>query len=818
MTLRGMLRLSTALGALGSCALGAHAAMAADAPASQPSAAVEEVVVTATKRSENVQSVPLSVYVATKATLDRANVRDFDDVTAIAPDLTITKTTQPFNNSINIRGVGTYAFSIATEASTAVVIDDVPQAFQAEAFNALTDASQVEVLRGPQSTLFGRSASAGVISINTLAPTATFEAGARAMITGDHEQRANAFLSGPIGDQFKFRIAMGEDNYRGSLFNVFNNTWIDGHADSNIRAKLVWNPDPSWTVSLLPYWDNTHSTCCTMTPYFLTQVPGGLTYGKFTSSTFAASQANILNGIVPGPHNRQISEDVNPAGNAVDDGAGFKIEHRLGDYTLLSITSYDTYFLHDLQDTDLTSYNWGPGGPHPVPGAVAGGSANGGEFKTSSVTQEFRLTSPSSGRFRYVTGLFFSKTDGEASFVRGTNTLQQDGTLLTVPPTTSAYSSYLSRSTDTNYALYGQSTFDITHRIGLVTGLRFNRDDLNYSFHDNFNNVTYGDPTCSTTSPSGLKIKTCNTYDSVTGKVALEYHVTPNIMLFAGYDAGNKGPAFDLTSSLTTRTPIAAGAPLAGYPTADAIASRQPVPPETVGAYQFGFKSSFFDRRLIWNVTAFNEVYHNFQVQTKDPNTNISELNSVGQVTTQGVETELFVTPARNFTLNLAAAYDDAIINRFLNAACFSGQTAVLGCVGSAQNLINRPLFNAPKYTVSGNAQYDVPLQGDYNLFFTGSFRWQSAVYYSLVLDPDSYQRAYGIVDLGAGLTKGSWKVSLFVNNVFNQNYATFLGRAGNWNINPYGATAGKPISDAINWTPGRESQRYVGFQLNFNY
>src|SRR6185436_20272872 len=122
-------------------------------------------------RSENVQSVPASVFVATKENMERAGVRDFDDLVKIAPSLTITKTSQPANNSINIRGIGTYAYSIATEPSVAVVVDDVPQAFQAQAFTSLVDVQQVEVLRGPQSTLFGKSSTAGAINITTQAPS-----------------------------------------------------------------------------------------------------------------------------------------------------------------------------------------------------------------------------------------------------------------------------------------------------------------------------------------------------------------------------------------------------------------------------------------------------------------------------------------------------------------------------------------------------------------------------------------------------------------------------------------------------------------------
>ncbi len=178
---------------------------------------VEEIIVTAGKRAENMQDVPASVLVVTSAVLESANVRDFDDIVKVAPSVTITKTSQPGNNSINIRGIGTYAYSIATEPSVAVVIDDVPQAFQAAAFAALVDVQQVEVLRGPQNTLFGKSASAGVISITTQAPTDHFTARLDAMTTDDGEQRYSGTLSGPISETLKVRLAANYSDYRGNV-------------------------------------------------------------------------------------------------------------------------------------------------------------------------------------------------------------------------------------------------------------------------------------------------------------------------------------------------------------------------------------------------------------------------------------------------------------------------------------------------------------------------------------------------------------------------------------------------------------------------
>jgi len=802
------------LGAVSANAEGAAAAQGTSATAAKPDdgATLAEVVVTATKRPENVQNVAASVFVATAKALDSAEVRDFDDLVRIVPDLTITKTTQPANNSINIRGIGTYAYSIATEASVAVVVDDVPQAFQAEAFNSITDAAQVEVLRGPQSTLFGKSASAGVINITTQAPTSYLSEGVRGMVTNDGEERVNGFVSGPINDQLKFRLAVGADDYRGNLYNVYNHTWVDGHDDTNARLKLVWTPAQDWSATLIPYWDNTRASCCT---WAYASVSPGVSFGKFGPTKYSAPYATALGGVTPGPENRDISAAVDPRGNATDSGTGLKIEHQMGGFTLASISSFDHYDLHDLQDTDGTAINFGPGGGN-VPGAVVGGSANGGWFKVTSVTDELRLTSPAADRFRYVTGFFFSTTASAASFVRGSDTLGQDGTLLTVPPGGSAYASYISRAWDTNYALYGQSNFDITSKLSLITGLRLNQEEISYSLVDRFNHVSFGVPSCSTTTPSGLKISTCNSIGSLSGRAALEYHVTPTIMVFGGYDRGVKGAAYDLTSTYTTRSLVTTG-PDKGYPTADAVAAKQPISPETVDSYQLGFKSSFFAHRLVWNVTLFDEIFHGFQAQSRDEITQQNVLNSIGQVTTRGVESELHGQIGRNLTLSASGAFDEATIDDFPNSSCFPSQTAALGCVGGQQNLSGKPLFNAPKWNFAFNGQYEKPLANDLVAVFTANWHWQSKVVHSLQQDPDSVQKAYGLINLGAGLQKDKWKIQLFCNNILNQNYALTKSRDGNWNINPYGASPG-PITDAVHWTPGRDSERYFALRLSYNY
>ena len=764
---------------------------------------LEEIVVTGTKRPENVQTVPASVFVATAAGMERAGVRDFDDLVKIAPSLTITKTSQPANNSINIRGIGTYAYSIATESSVAVVIDDIPQAFQAAAFAALVDVRQVEVLRGPQNTLFGKSASAGVVNITTQQATDTYTARAEAMATDDHEKRFSATVSGPITPTLKFRLAANYSDYRGNIHDLTNGQWLNGQQDTTLRGKLVWAPVEDWTVTASPYITRTLASCCAGAEYF---VSPGVTFGKNN-----ISQSVILAGITPGPDNKLTRMDVAARGNALDYGSGLKISHDLGGFTLASISSYDAYQLHDLQDTDSSDFDFqtvAPTAPH-------GGSANGGFFKINSVTEELRLTSPSGGRFRYVAGLYYSRTSSERYFVRGSNTLGTYNNLSSLPSTNStAYSNYLSRAESINYAVFGQSTYSVTDKLDLTTGLRLNREEISYSFVDNGNHVTYGAPDCSTATPTAsVTIHTCDSDTAVTGRASLQYHFTPDLMVFGGYSRGYKGLAYDLTSTLTTRTPVASG-PLKGVPTADAVAAKQPIPPETVDSYELGFKSSFFDHRLTWNVTAFDEVFHGFQAQSRDQLTGQNVLNSIGQVTSKGVETEVAAVIG-NLTINGGGAYNKATMDNFPNANCYGAQTAAQGCVGGLQDLSGKPLFNAPEWNFSVNGEYDIPLAAnDYHAFVSGGFRWQSQVVYNLLQDPDSVQKAYGIVNIAGGLQGDRWKLTLFVNNLLDKSYALTRGRDAQFNI----SQATNPPTDAITWKPARDGHRYVGVRVAVSY
>ncbi len=802
MVYKAFLRLSVATCAL---AVGLSSALAQTAPAA--SATLDEVVVTANKRAEKIEDVPSSVLAVTAEQLEVANVRDFDNLVQIAPNLTITKTSQPGNNSINMRGVGTYSLSIASQTSVAVVIDDVPQAIQAEAFSALVGVQQIEVLRGPQSTLFGKSADSGLISITTTQPTNSFTTSAEVMATSDHEDHFQGAISGPVTDTLKLRLTANDSNYRGNLYNTTTGNWLNGSDDKTLRGNILWEPAADWSVSLTPYVTKTTASCCAVA---LSSVTPGTTFP--TTSKTALPYSVAYPGIIPGANNHFIAQSVDASGDADDFGSGLKITHELPDgHTLMSITSFDHYELDDRQSTDQTAYNFQALNPK----LPFGGSANGGYFHVNNVTEELRLTSPSTGWLKYVGGIYTSDQWASRYYVRGSDTL---GSFNSQTPlaTSSPYSHYTTSDNIATYAAYGQGTADLTDDLSIVGGIRYEHESNSYNFFDLVDNVAYGNPTCSTYTPSGLKADTCNDTDAVTGKAAIQYKVTPNFMVFFDWASGFKGLAYDLTSSLTVRTPLTTGA-LKGYPNSDVIANAQPIAAETSDNYEIGYKGDFFDRRLTWNTTAFYEEFHNYQSSREDPITQLKELQSVPLVTTKGLETEIAARPVTGLTVTANGAYDIAQSNNFTGAACYSNQTVAGGCIASQQDLSGARLSNAPKWSGSTNALYEFPIYDELTGFVNANYRWQSLVYFNTSLDPNSVQKSYGIFDLSIGAETDHYKLTLFVNNLANQHYALERGTQTLLNINPYGGKAGA-ITNATFWAPGRDNDRYFGMKFAVNY
>jgi len=726
------------------------------------------VVITAQKRAENVQSVPLSVNVVSSDTLAKAGATDFTDVAKLAPSMTVTTGDQPANSAIVIRGVGTFAFSIAVEPSVLVVVDDVAAGMQAQAFTDLADIDHVEVLNGPQSTLYGKSSSAGVVSVTTKLPSKHFTAFGSVSLTDDHDERAQLSVSGPLSDTLGGRFSVSQRKYDGNVTNVYNGHMLNGHDALGLRGQLRWQPTGDFDARLIAHWNKDDTSCCAQP--FARMDPGATLYG-----VSSLTPAVALPGIPPSPDNNKVALDVDPIANSSDYGASLHLAYSMPTLTFTSITAANHYGLKDTTDNDSTVANVLPFftpftglGGHNTP-ASTGGIIQGGTFKVTTFSQEFRLTSNSDGPFNYVVGAYISSEDLVRDFFRG-------------PFNPKGAAQWRGQSSFRNYALFGQSTWAITPKTTLVTGLRYNSEVSSYTFDDIYKATHFplaGAPTSDTSSVT-------------LGKIGLQYQFTKDVMGFVTASQGYKGAAYDLTSAFNA-----------------AIAAKQPIHPEKSMNYEAGFRSQLFEHRLLLNATVFSTDYTDFQVQSIIPDIpNTFVLTNVGGVHTQGLEMQWGLRVTDHFRLNGGLALIDAKITDYPKGQCYSGETCPLGY----QDLKDKKLPNAPSQKFNINTELKVPTPSlPFDTTANLSYAWQSKILYSITQDPGAEQKAFGIANLNVNFAERAnnrYTVTVFCNNLFDTHYAANLAnQRGNW-----GSTF------AYTQILPRDFSRYSGVRLAFAY
>lgn len=749
---RKTLLLTVALGALVSPAAHAQAAGPDGAHASREAPA--DIIVTAEKRSANIQDVPVAITVISADALAKTGATSFTDLTRLAPSMTYQEGGNPAVSTISLRGVGTFAYSIGVESSVLVMVDDVALAQQAQALSDLVDIERVEVLRGPQSTLFGKSASAGVVSVTTRDPSDRVTAKASVMITDDNEQRYSVSLSGPITDTLGLRVSGALGRWEGNVYNVASGKLLNGRDTDSVRGKLRWEPSAGVDFTLSGHYSRMGSNCCASILRSVSPDARLLAVSSLTLDKFAP-------GITPGPNNTMVSYGDEPVANSRDRGGSLKANIMIGDHQLTSVTAYNHYSLADAAETDMSAIDVLT---LLTRGFASGGISQSGSYDTKAFSQELRLTSPK-GPFSYVAGLYYANNDLARTFRRG--------------PFVSV-AGFNAKSKSKSYAVFGQTDWRFLSNTSLIAGLRVNREDISYQFTNTVTNKSFSG------SDSDM---------AVTGKVGLQHYLSDDIMLFATYSRGYKGQAYDLTSSFNA-----------------AVSARQPVKAEHANNYEVGVKSAFFDRRIILNLTAFNTDYSNFQAQALEPTLGGALiLDNVGSLRTRGVEAEILARPSSAFTLSGGLTYTDAKIRSYPAAQCYAGQTEALGCVNGSQDLSGASLSNSPRWKANVLAGYRVdlpslPFDADLSL----GYSWQSKVQYQLSQDPNTIQGAYGIANASITFIEREnkhYSVSVFARNLFNQHYAAGL----------YNFTQVYRAPVITHWI-GRDFERFLGVNVTVSY
>jgi len=720
-----------------------------------------DIIVTAQKRAENVQRVPLAISVVSQAQLDATGVRQFQDLGKIAPSLTVRPAEHPVNANVSLRGVGTFAFGIGVEPSVAVLVDEVPLAFQARAFTDLPDVERIEVLRGPQSTLYGKSASAGLINIITRQPTDTFHFRANALATTDSEYGGNFSVSGPISQDLGYVLSASYSNWDGNVRNLFNGKKVNGREAVNARGKLRWEPASNVTITLSGNYLNGNTSVgrpfIRLDPTALLRGVAGQTAGV------------VFPGVTVSESNQNISNNYDSRTKYHGGGGSLRAEVGLGNMTLVSITSYDKFRLNDYLDQDDTSSPTANGNNIQV-----------GQFRSKLFTHELRLLSPGDKPFRYTLGAYYANVAFERPFLRG--------------PAFSLANWYATSKSE-QIAAFAQVDWEIVPHLTLTGGGRVQNEKIYYTFRDNL-----AAPASSFF--SGNAEDTAGTY-----RFSGRYEVTPDIMLFATYSTGYKGQTYDLTTGFNANR-AAAG----------------PIKPERSRDREIGARMQFLDRRVTVNVTLFDTDYDNLQAQTIETladGTSNFRLTNVGGLNTKGVEFDSSARIGSDLNLNASVAYLDAKYTSFPVGQCYPLQTAAQGCVPAVpatpttpaqpayQNLTGARAVQAPKWKFSVGADYSPSLGGDLRGVMQANWQYQGDVYY-VAEDPQTFQRAYSIVNVGLGVRDSDrrWEVVAFVNNLFDQQYFPSL-------VNTAGNFGNKLATQAL--LP-RDFRRYGGLWLGVNF
>lgn len=790
---------------------------------------LDRVVVTVNKRAELVEDVAASVSVMSERFIERNNIKDFDDLVNYAPSITISPSTNNTAVGINMRGIGTIQYGMGTSPDVAIVVNDIPIVLQTAAFQDLADVQRVEVLKGPQSTLFGRSAIAGAMVITSKPAGGPLGGNGSALITSDGERRVKAAYGGTVNDGFAYRVSASATDFPGNVNNLTDGSKVNGNGGKTFMSRFLWTLSPDLDVEISPRYNWSKSTCCVLVFNGLsvvdpTQPIGSLLVNSTALTPLVTGGATVLGdpnvpgsalyGINVGKRNVDIRNDY-PSGNTSETvGSGLRINRRFDSGSMLSyIGGFERSKSWDVRDqdlVDLSTLQFMKNGAGQFSGMLGGVTQN-GIYDSRAVTQELRLTSPDEGSVRYVAGLWYSYFNTYRHFARGVTGLS----------ITSPVEMDINNPT-TQIAAYGNANWDFSPGFTLEGGLRLNREISGYTYSRSAGPSDVYTPTVFLESQG-------NAENAITGKLSLRYQFNKELSGYLLHTTGYKGLAYDITSTMST-------------------AVSGPVASETAKNFELGLKGNFLEDTLSMSFAAFNTTFKNFQQK----GTEIDEVSglaignkllSVPKVTTQGIELDMSAMLSRRLRLNFGFGLIEAKYGTYLGS-CYNdanntpvspGSTVGIlgGVAGRNSNCQNIPtktatgaasvtplqdidgmlLINAPKVKVNIGGQYDMDMGTlPYKVFLTGSMRYVSERQQFVTQDPRFIKPAEKITNIGMGISdlKETYKLSLFVNNVFDEQYGGYL---------LYNNSAGV-IGNALvtTWTPNRDAFRYFGARLDMKF
>jgi len=634
------------------------AVQAADATTTADSSAepvLKSVTVTATRREESLQKVPVAVTVLDGEQLGRENRTNIESIVQQIPTVNFRTGASNKDTSLFIRGVGTISTSPGVEPTVATVVDGVVYGRPGMATLDLLDLERIEVLRGPQGTLFGKNASAGVLNITTKAPTDETHGYVEQSYYQGNESRTRFGIGGTlIPGTLKGNLTTLVSSYDGNVDNKANGQEVNGYNRKGVRGKLEFTPNDDVKLTLSADYMNSGS-----------DAPNGV-----VSSTSSTAFANALSPVNATSHNRDINSDYRTHVDDINKGLSAQLDWNLGDYTLTSITAWRGWNNDQWQDADRLS----------TVSTAFPGIEDKGTLDYDQYSQEIRLASPKGEFMEYVGGLYYMHAKDKETYGR---------TLITPTATNNGLANY--STTSDSYAIFGENTFNFTPSFRGIAGLRWTHDELKYD-HDRVSS--------SAVAVNGINPSTSSSGDTNaegwSGRLGFQYDLSDNVTSYVTYSRGYKGPAYNVFFNMQPR-------------------DTQALKPETSNTWEVGLKATSWNNRLTTNLAVFHSDYDNYQANFYDTVAGqvVTRLINAGTVSTEGVEGDWALQATRNLKLSGAFAYTHARIDQF---SCPAGAAA--SCDVNGKTLPFSPdwkTYVRADYDIPLDNGMDIELGTDYN-------------------------------------------------------------------------------------------------------
>ncbi|MDZ7589039.1 MAG: TonB-dependent receptor [Parasphingorhabdus sp.] len=690
------------------------------------------IIVTANKREQNIQDVPLSVTAIGGDALSSAGVSDLGALDKLAPGL-------QFGQSGNdarpaIRGARTDNVSVQQDPVISFFVDGVYRSRTSQALAAFVDVNRVEVLRGPQGTLYGRNSFGGAVNVISNQPENDLRFGASLTVGNYSRIRAEGFFNAPLSDTLFARISVATDSHDGFVKNTFNRrNDIRDKNETYVRGQLRWEPisefDATLRASLWKQGGNGGSDF----GYFNSGTPinpggGAFTYAEALTTTLNPINPRVGGGNSPsdaGPYS--IARDADFQLDTEQKTLDFEANYDFGAAAVKLLVGYADFQTFRTADADLSIF------------------PSGFEYqddRAETFTQELQINSVGDGPLQWTVGAFHLNDDttGIFAFDRIFNTDPLTNRPIETSPAPASDFNSLAEVNTESLAFYGQATFSITDAIRATGGVRWTRDKKDFA---RLTNSTFTNPVVFT----GVPFRDSATFKKVTWRGGLEADLSPDNLLYATVSTGFQSGGFNNS--------------------ADAFTGGASFNEQTVTAYEIGSKNSFADGALTANLSLFwNEfdgLLANQSVNTGPPsNTVLTISTNAGSARARGAELELKYRPDDNLNLSASFAFNDAEYKNYEIRETISG---------TAQNLRGTRIALTPGFTANLGVDYGIELAGGAKITPGVNVNYSSEYSTTDVNYAFAEQGAFAKVDLSLTYTgaNGNWSLQAYGRNVTDE-------------------------------------------------